>query len=281
MPGVNGNPHGLYILWNFTGSTTYTLNIMTPSLIVGTVYAPNHNLVKTGTGDIDGQVIAKTATLSTGEIHYYPFTGNITGCTPSNPPVVCSNMKALAQSDLNLVKTRTVTNEISCGSMPDRVMWFSCLMDNATGGSTSNAEYWKIVSGGAFKEYCDGTAQVDMTIQNVYNANWKFDVSMIFSGRTFSAPAGSPHIEGCSTTSALSNWYYYTNVNGTMVGSNLLNGAVVSFMQKMAAFQIGTNGSLWGTTGQFGGSGWISYNVLMHPSGITLGEGCGADINLF
>lgn len=89
MPGLSGFNNGAYILWNFYGSSTYNLTINTASLIIGTIFAPNHNLIKTGTGDIDGNLIAKSMQLGLGEIHFYPFNGNVPINTPSVE--ICNN----------------------------------------------------------------------------------------------------------------------------------------------------------------------------------------------
>lgn len=86
LPALSGSANGPYIIWNFTGATTYNLTINTASLIIGTIFAPNHNLVKTGTGDIDGNIVAKTISLGVGEVHYFPFNGNIPLCSEN-----CSN----------------------------------------------------------------------------------------------------------------------------------------------------------------------------------------------
>lgn len=79
MPGISGT-QGAYILWNFYGSTTYNLTLNTASLLIGTVFAPSMNFIKTGTGDIDGNIVAKTANLGTGEVHYYPFNSSVPNC---------------------------------------------------------------------------------------------------------------------------------------------------------------------------------------------------------
>ncbi|MBK8701455.1 MAG: choice-of-anchor A family protein [Saprospiraceae bacterium] len=79
MSGIGGTV-GPYILWNFYGASTYNVTINTASLIIGTVFAPMMNLIKTGTGDIDGNLVAKTIALGTGEIHHYPFVGNTPNC---------------------------------------------------------------------------------------------------------------------------------------------------------------------------------------------------------
>lgn len=79
MPGISG-AQGPYIIWNFYGSTTYNLTLSNASLLIGTLFAPAMNFIKTGTGDIDGNIVAKTATLGTGEVHYFPFDSNAPNC---------------------------------------------------------------------------------------------------------------------------------------------------------------------------------------------------------
>ena len=83
MPGIS-NGEAPYILWNFYGASTFNLTVNTASLIYGTIFAPSMNLIKTGTGDIDGNIIAKTASLGLGEIHFYPFNASAPNC--------CSNV---------------------------------------------------------------------------------------------------------------------------------------------------------------------------------------------
>ncbi|MBK9255211.1 MAG: carboxypeptidase regulatory-like domain-containing protein [Saprospiraceae bacterium] len=198
-------------------------------------------------------------------------------CGVTNP---CVNFASLAQSETNLVKTRTVTDEVSCVSQPNRVFWSDCLLDNSPEGTSGNLKFWKIVSGGTFKEYCDGTAYLEMTVQNVVNSNYRFNISIIYSGRTFTAPSGSPHFEGC-TSSASSNWYYYTNMKGSLIGTNGLAGGNISFDRKGGAFQIGTNASLFGTSGSFGASGWMMYSIISHPTAFNFKGSCGMDLNFF
>ena len=198
-------------------------------------------------------------------------------CGVTNP---CINFTALAQSELNLVKTRTISNEITCVSQPDRVLWLDCVLDNSPGGTSGNLKFWRIISGGTFKEYCDGTAHFNMRVQNVVNSNYKFDVSVILTGRTFSTPSGSPHLEGC-TSSASSNWYYYTGMKGSLIGVDGLSGGNLSFDRKGGSFQIGTNASLFGTSGSFGASGWIMYSVLSNPTAFNFKHNCAADFNFF
>jgi protocatechuate 3,4-dioxygenase beta subunit len=192
--------------------------------------------------------------------------------TPQNP---CVNFAALAQSNTNLIKTRNVTNEVTCGTSPvNRVFYADCLSNN-------DSDFYKIVSGGEFKEYCDGTASLEMVVESTSNTNQRFSVHVVYTGRTFTAPAGSPHIEGC-TTSASSNWYYYTSMRGTLIGLNDFAGAVISFREKMSSFQLGSNASLYqSNNGQFGASGWLDYTIINQPTNTTFNAGCQLDFNFY
>ena len=192
----------------------------------------------------------------------------------------CVNFTALAQSDLNLVKTRSWTNQITCGSEPERIFYADCLLDNISGGTVGNRKLWKVVSAGTFKEYCDGTAYAEVQVQNVDLPTYKFNITLILSGRTFTAPAGSPHLEGC-TSSSKTNWYYYTSLKGSFVGLESLAGGVLAVTGKMAAFQMGTNASLYGVLGNFGASSWMDYAIICQPNGFNLKPDCQFDFNFF
>ncbi|MBK8347300.1 MAG: hypothetical protein IPL08_06615 [Saprospiraceae bacterium] len=63
------------------------------------------------------------------------------------------------------------------------MFYADCLTNN------DNDDY-KIVSGGEFKEYCDGTASLEMVVESINNTNQRFSINVVYSGRTFTAPAG-------------------------------------------------------------------------------------------
>jgi choice-of-anchor A domain-containing protein len=111
MTGLGGSTNGPYILWNFSGATTYNLTINQASLVVGTVFAPNMNIIKTGTGDIDGNLIAKTAQLGVGEIHNYQFDGNLSCVVPNI--AASSNSSVLTGSPLNLLASSSTGTSYS------------------------------------------------------------------------------------------------------------------------------------------------------------------------
>jgi choice-of-anchor A domain-containing protein/uncharacterized repeat protein (TIGR01451 family) len=65
-----------YIIWNFPNATT--LNIEGNATIEGSILAPNAAVVKTvNQSNIEGQLIAQTYNQSGGEMHHYPFEGNV------------------------------------------------------------------------------------------------------------------------------------------------------------------------------------------------------------
>lgn len=201
----------------------------------------------------------------------YDGISNVVSVTVSGPVVQVS-------SSQNLVKDRVISNEVHCGNSNQRVLWMDCFLDNAPGGTSGNAKYWKIISGGGFREFCDGTAFYEMRVQNLSIPTYELDIKVVLSGRTFTPPPGSPRIEGC-TSSAMNDWYYYTNMTGTISGVNGLSGALLSIERNGSSFQAGTNASLYAGPGQFGASAEFAYNVINHPVNFKLKGGCGADFN--
>lgn len=69
-----------YMLWNFSGGTTYTLTLSQSNAFYGTLFAPNFNVVKNDYSNIHGAVICKNLTMSTGSILYYPFDASVPKC---------------------------------------------------------------------------------------------------------------------------------------------------------------------------------------------------------
>ncbi|MBN8836385.1 MAG: choice-of-anchor A family protein, partial [Sphingobacteriia bacterium] len=77
-----GSSNASYIIYNFYNCTS--LNIAGNSTIEGTVFAPLADITKTvNQSNIEGQVIGLSFYQSGGEVHYYPFTPSVTGCSPS------------------------------------------------------------------------------------------------------------------------------------------------------------------------------------------------------
>ncbi len=73
-----------FIMWNFSGGTTYTITMSGSNAFYGTMFAPNFNVVKNDYSNIFGAMICKNLTMGPGSIQYYPFNASITYC--------CSNV---------------------------------------------------------------------------------------------------------------------------------------------------------------------------------------------
>jgi len=98
-----------YIIWNFPNATA--LNIEGSGAIEGSVLAPNAAVVKTvNQSNIEGQLIAQTYNHAGGEMHHYPFEGNV-DCvgqvcvkpTAGNDTTICVasvQLKAPAQDEI-------------------------------------------------------------------------------------------------------------------------------------------------------------------------------------
>lgn len=69
-----------YMLWNFSGGTTYTLTLAQSNAFYGTLFAPNFNVVKNDYSNIHGAIICKNLTMSTGSVLYYPFNADVPKC---------------------------------------------------------------------------------------------------------------------------------------------------------------------------------------------------------
>ncbi|WP_044103699.1 Ig-like domain-containing protein, partial [Neolewinella persica] len=170
--------------------------------------------------------------------------------------------------------TKTLENFFAtCNSNPARVFYASGLFSGATASN-----YWKVIGSSTFEEFNDGAARLQMTVENVSNANLTMTFDVIFNGRTQAAAAGSPKFGVC-VSSAVADWYYYTDLAGTVTGSNGLAGFEMTVSPIGSNIQVGTGADLLGPTG-FGISGWLDYNILSQPtSGVTASSGAGLDIN--
>ena len=145
MPGITG-AEGQYILWNFYGASTFNITINTASQIIGNIFAPSFNLIKTGTGDIEGNIIAKTATLGLGEIHYFPFVGNAANCCSNItiPGTIAGNQSGTCGFD-PVITTSSVAASGGSGTLEYR--W-----DYSTNGGTT----WVEIAGATSTTYNPG-----------------------------------------------------------------------------------------------------------------------------
>ena len=123
---------------------------------------------------------------------------------------------------------------------------------------------------GSFVQNADGTARLTGVARSRANAAKTFSVDITLSGRTSSAPSGSPKRE--LQANAYSNnggpidpahWTYYTGMNGTLTGSGSYEGAIVSISRTGPAFQIGVGAN--GKNLNFGAASWFNWNVTRQP----------------
>jgi choice-of-anchor A domain-containing protein len=91
-----GSTQAPYILLNFPATTT--LNINASQTIEGTVFAPDAYVFKNNSANIEGQVIAESYRQGGGELHYFPYEGDIpaaaqpTLTAPSAPTCASGNV---------------------------------------------------------------------------------------------------------------------------------------------------------------------------------------------
>lgn len=122
MAGI-GDQEGQYIIWNFYNSTQITLT--GGGTLKGTLLAPLAHIIDNNSGNIDGQLIAKSFIHNGGEMHNYLFAANVTGCnsncssTASDTILVCKNekVKIKANGDGTIVwSNNATTQEIEVGA---------------------------------------------------------------------------------------------------------------------------------------------------------------------
>uniref|UniRef100_UPI003D6B69F5 GEVED domain-containing protein n=1 Tax=Lewinella sp. TaxID=2004506 RepID=UPI003D6B69F5 len=198
------------------------------------------------------------------------------GCTDTDEVVVTVNANPLvniACAD-DPIYLRSISNSAqTCGSTVYG-FYSGSLVNNYT-----SQKHWNVIAG-SFQEFANGTAVASMQVVNNDDADLVFNVKAVFRGRTFAAPAGSPKENAqCIGDLDNSDWYYYPELEATMTGAGDLTGAVVKFVRNGPSFQMGTGANL-NDAAAFGGSGWLTFDVLSQPNGgVTLNEGSGGDFN--
>ena len=210
----------------------------------------------------NGGTTASIENLSTGT--YTVTVTDINECSascsvtvnPSNPPLVdiaCGEDPLLA-----LEGTSTVENASGCNF--EYAFWSGGLLNAYTSDT-----HWSVFDG-SFVENANGTAIFTGTFVNNTNSDLAFDFNVILSGKTYSAPEGSPkENELCVGDIDNSDWYYYTSTNGTLVGTGDLTGAVINISRFGPSFQIGTGANL-NDANVFGASGWLAPQIVSNPS---------------
>ncbi|WP_350287901.1 hypothetical protein, partial [uncultured Croceitalea sp.] len=112
----------------------------------------------------------------------------------------------------------------------------------------SGQNFFNTTSSSSFKVLENGTATYNATVSNGTD---QLVVSLLFTGKTVTPPAGSPKL-GCDTDDT-SDFVYWINTSGTIVSQQ--HGTFqVSRMGE--AFQLGSGGDTQRTG--FGASGWLT-----------------------
>ncbi len=149
MPGLSAPTTAPFMIWNFYGPTTNTVTINNSSLIFGTIFAPNQNVLKVGQNDIEGSVIAKSFTVGNGQLHDFMFANfcDILDCVESvdvsitGPADICSGATGTltasggqsylwntgaTSATINITTsgtyTVTVTSDVGCTGTASRVV---------------------------------------------------------------------------------------------------------------------------------------------------------------
>lgn len=130
--------------------------------------------------------------------------------------------------------------------------------------------------GGQFTELANGTAVLTGLVARASDASQRFLVSATYTGRVDPADAGYPpamspkmelapsaYVQNAGGPVDTNTWHYYLHTQGTLIGQGAFLGANVSFMDFMAAFQVGLGAN--GKNLNYGGSGWLTLTTNAQP----------------
>ncbi|MEL6275417.1 MAG: SprB repeat-containing protein, partial [Bacteroidota bacterium] len=184
------------------------------------------------------------------------------GCTGTGSVTISNTTSPLANitCDADPLKNRTVTNSNPTCFSEVYAVYIQSLVSNYT----SNRYY--TISGGNFQENSNGTATFTGMLVNQGNPDVGFYLSVVFRGRTFTPPAGSPK-ENTQCVGDLDNsdWHYYTETEGALMGTGDLAGATILLSRRDQAFQVGTGANL-NQANVYGASGWFTLTVKDQPT---------------
>ena len=155
-------------------------------------------------------------------------------------------------------KSSVLSSSLCSDATKSYGLWFNDLKGNVACPS----QYFTVKSG-ELTEFCDGTAVLNIVgCVTGGGASDCITATVNYSGRTGTPPAGSPltntHCSGYAPN--VGNWYYYPTSNGTFSGTGIFAGLAGTYTQNMAAFQVGTGGSL-NDISKFGASSWFKINL--------------------
>jgi hypothetical protein len=185
------------------------------------------------------------------------------GCTDyvgeANVITVTVNPSCAGKDPICLSRKSVIQNTSLCG---DATKSYSLYFEDLKGNVACPSQYYTLKSG-ELTEFCDGTAVLNMVACVVGGgANDCITAAVNYSGRTGTPPVGSPVSNTHCTTynPTTGDWYYYPISNGTFTGAGIYAGLTGTYTQNMAAFQVGTGGSLNDLL-KSGGSSWFKINI--------------------
>ena len=284
-----GNAHDAYCFtadmsdWYFYSSMSGTitgLGVLDGAVINGVhhMYSP-----QIGTGaNLHQNVFGFTSWVELSVISQ-PNNSNITlddnGTAHADLNFNLSGDPASCAPDVVTCATREVWDAYQCNVGLDFGFYANGLI-NQFGGSADETHFEE-KGNSTFVENTDGTAHLSMKVRSHEDWSVKFQIELDFSGRTFTAPSdANDNAYGCYDADN-SDWYYYTNVTGTITGLADMAGAEIDVWNTMHPFQIGTGAALWGDWNDFGGTTWLGYNVVSQPDNYyILSDGGYMDVNV-
>jgi choice-of-anchor A domain-containing protein len=123
MPQIGGlaSGQGGLVIFNFVDATSI-VTLAGNTEINGTILAPQANLVKEGSNNINGQVIAKSLIHKGGEIHYYPFLPSI--AEPPAPPTLKVSAEPKCKDNAPYL-TYEVSGQMSRSTISADIEWIN------------------------------------------------------------------------------------------------------------------------------------------------------------
>ena len=151
---------------------------------------------------------------------------------------------------------RTIDNSQPCGTENPHMLYLQI---------NGQDKYYALQSG-SFVEYKNGSARLQGTVIHPEIPMERFELDVIFTGRTWKPGPGSPHANGCFQNLISDDFYYYPYFSGYLTGRGRFQGACIKLDKMGPAFQIGSGANIAHQhPDDFGGSGWFQTTVLQHP----------------
>lgn len=116
---------------------------------------------------------------------------------------------------------------------------------------------------GVWEQDSTGLVRVTGYISSQSKPDYILHIDIMFKNMTKIAPAGSPK-QPNPANAPLTDWYYYKNFSGIMVGEGELEGLVLEISQHGPVMQVGTGASIHNPL--FGAASWFTTKVINKPS---------------